>query len=92
MMGDTTHGSLLFFRLVTVTSGQKQIQLFGYQLGIFIKHLIEVAQAEEQNAILIAGLDLVILPLHGRYFVFLFCHFTLPFRLVLRSSSKWWSR
>ena len=86
VIGNTAHGSLFFLRLVPVTGGQCQIQFFSSQLGIFVEHLIEVAQSEKQDTVFILFLDGVILTLHGRQFIFFFSHnhsssFSWPVRL-----------
>ena len=82
--GYATHGSLLLLGFVPVPGGQQKIQFLCGDLGVLVEHLIEIAQPEEQNAILVIRFDLVILTLHWRHFVFLFRHFILPFRQVFR--------
>ena len=79
MIGHTAHGSLLLLGLGPVPGSQRQVQLFGRQLGVLVEHFIEVPQPEEQNAVLILLLDGIILPLHGGQFRCL-CHFIPPVR------------
>ena len=79
VIGHTAHGSLLLLGLGPVPGSQRQIQLFGRQLGVLVEHFIEVPQPEEQNAVLILLLDGVVLPLHGGQFRCL-CHFIPPVR------------
>ena len=72
--GNAAHGGLLLLGLTPIPGGEGEIQLPGSQFGILVEHLIEVAQTEKQDAVLIALLDGVILPLHGGHFVCRFCH------------------
>ena len=74
VIGDTAHGSLLLFGLVSVPGGQGQIQLSGSNLGILVEHFIEITQTEEQDAVLVSLLDLIVLSLHGCDFIISFCH------------------
>ena len=74
MVGHAAHGGLLLLGLGAIPAGQGQIQLPGGKLGVFVEHLVEVAETEKQNAVLIAFLDLLILPLHGSQFICGFCH------------------
>ena len=77
VVGDAAHGGALL-RVLNgpVPGGQGQVQLPGSHLGVLIEHLIEIAQAEKQQAILIVLLDLVILSFHGGKL----CHgLTVPF-------------
>ena len=67
MVGHAAHGGALLRILhVPVPGGQRQIQLPGGQLRVLVEHLIKVAQAEEQQAVRVLLLDLVILLFHGR--------------------------
>jgi len=68
VVGHAAHGSLLFLRLAPVSGGESQLQLPGGQLGVIVEHLVEVAQTEKQQAILVAGLYFVVLLLHGSKF------------------------
>ena len=69
VVGDAAHGcALLRILHVAVAGGQRQIQLPGGELGVVVEHLIKIAQAEKQQAVLVLLLDLQILPLHGRQF------------------------
>ena len=65
VIGHAAHGHLILRGLVPVPGGQGQIQLFGGQLGVLQKHLVKVAQPEEQDAILVLFLDFQILLHHG---------------------------
>ena len=77
VVGDAAHGGALLRVLDgPVPGGQGQVQLPGGHLGVLIEHLIEIAQAEKQQAILIVLLALVILSFHGSKL----CHdLTIPF-------------
>ena len=79
VVGNATHGSLLLLGLVAIPAGQRQIQFPGGDPGILVKHFIEVAQTEEQQAVLMLLLDGVILPLHGCQLFFFGCHEITPF-------------
>ena len=47
-----------------------QVQLAGDDAGVFLEHLVKVTQAEEKDRVREAGLQLALLPEHGRDF----CH------------------
>ncbi len=81
VVGHAAHGGLLLLGLAAVPAGQGQVQLPGRQLGVLVEHFIEVPQAEKQDAVLIPGLHLLILPLHGSQFFF--CHNCFLFYVVL---------
>ena len=68
MVGYAAHGGLLLFGLRPVPAGQGQIQLPGSELCVLVEHFVEIAQAEEENTVLVPGLHLLILPLHGGQF------------------------
>ena len=74
MIGHAAHGGLFFSGLAPIPGGEGQIQLPGSQLGILVEHLVEVAQTEKQDAVLIVLLDGVVLPLHGGQFINSFGH------------------
>ena len=65
MVRNTAHGGTLF--QAAILAGKGQLQFMGYQLSIVKEHLVEIAQSEEQNAVLILGLHIQILLHHGRY-------------------------
>ena len=64
--GHAAHGRLLLLGLAPVPGGQRHVQLLGGQSGVFVEHFVEVAQPEEQDAVLIAFLHFIVLALHGR--------------------------
>ena len=66
MVGDAAHRCLILRRLAAVAGRQRQIELARGELGILVEHLIEVAQAEKEDRILILFLDLQILLHHRR--------------------------
>ena len=78
----TAHGGALLRVLnIAVAGGERQIQLPGGGDGIIVEHLIEIAEAEEEQTVIVLLLDLLVLPLHRREF----SHgFPLPFRRVPR--------
>ena len=78
VIGHTAHRGLLFLGLVPVPGGQGQIQFPGGKLGILVKHLIKVAQTEEQDTVLVLFLDLEILPSHRGHFSRVFRHRDTP--------------
>ena len=92
VIGHAAHGCLFFLGLVPIPGGQGQIQLPGCHFGILVEHFVEVTQPEEQNAVLIAFLDFVVLTLHGCQFCIYGGHIMPPCQQVHRSDSKWWSR
>ena len=65
VIGDAAHGRALFGILdVPVPGGEREVQLAGGGDGVVVKHLIEVAEAEEEQAVAVLLLDLLILALH----------------------------
>ena len=74
MVRHTAHRGLLFLGLVPIPGGEGQIQFSSRQLGILVEHLVEVTQAEKQDAILVLFFNVVILPPHGGQFIIRFCH------------------
>ena len=72
VIGNAAHGHPLLGRLVLalVAGGQGQVKLTGRRFGVGAEHLIEVAQPEEQDGVLILFLYLQILLHHGGQF----CH------------------
>ena len=100
VIGDAAHGRLLLLWLAPVTGGQGEIQFPSRQFGVVVKHFIEVAQAEHQNAVLVLILDLLILPPHGGQFIRCLCHMLIPscsmffsrYPPLFRSGSRWWRR
>src|SRR6185437_4685052 len=75
LLNETTHvvgrrlhghaGERNLRRAAVVARGERQSEGSRRQLGIIIKHLIELAHAKEQNRVLMAILDLAVL-LHER--------------------------
>ncbi len=63
MERDSAHGSP--FVLSAVLARQRQLQLLGGELGVVVEHLIEVAQAKEEDAIPVLGFQVHILLHHG---------------------------
>ena len=63
---DAAHGRP--FLLPAVPAGENQLQFLRRRLGVVKKHLIKIAQAEEQNAVFMLLLDLQVLLHHGRQF------------------------
>ena len=74
VIGHAAHRSLLLLWLGAVTGGQGQIQLPGGQDGILIEHLVKVAQAEKQNAVLVFFLQCPVLLLHWGQLCVIDCH------------------
>ena len=74
VVGDAAHGRLFLLGLAPVTGGQGEVKFPGRQLGVLVKHLVKVAQAEHQDAVLVLVLDLLILPPHGGQFIRCLCH------------------
>ena len=71
VVGDAAHGHPLLLGLgvlAVVPGGEGQIQLPGGQLGVVGEHLVEVAQAEEQDGVRVVLLDLQVLFHHGGQF------------------------
>ena len=64
VVGDAAHRDLVLLVLAPVAGGEGQVQLPAGQLGILVEHLVEVAQAEKEDGILILLLDLLILAHH----------------------------
>ena len=63
MMGHAAHGRALL--KAAVAPGQRQLQLAGHESRVIEEHLIKVAQAEKEDAVLVLRLHLQIL-LHHR--------------------------
>ena len=71
VVGDTAHGGAVFGVLhVAVSGGQSNVQLSGCGSCVVVEHFVKVAQTEKQHAVLVLGLDFVILFFHGGWF----CH------------------
>ena len=66
MVGDTAHRRLILRRLAAVARREREIQLARGELCVLVEHLVEVAQAEKEDRILILFLDLQILLHHRR--------------------------
>ena len=65
VIGDAAHGRALFGVLdVPVPGGEREVQLAGGGDGVVVEHLIEVAETEEEQAVAVLLLDLLILALH----------------------------
>ena len=66
VVGHAAHGRALLRVLdVPVPGRQRQVQLPRGELGVIVKHLIKIPQAEEEQAVGMLLLDLQILPFHG---------------------------
>ena len=67
VIGHPAHGGA-FVRVlnVAVPRRQRQVQLTRGCHGVFIEHLVKVAQAEEEEAVGMLLFDFLILPLHWR--------------------------
>ena len=71
MVGDAAHGHPLLLGLgvlAVVPGSQGQVQFLGRQLGVVGEHLVEVAQAEEQDRVRVVLLNFQILLHHGGQF------------------------
>ena len=69
VVGHAAHGgAFLGVGDAAVPGGQRQIQLPRGDLGVFVEHLIKIAEAEEEQTVPVLLLDLVVLPLHRREF------------------------
>jgi len=73
VIGNATHGQP--DSPAEIPRGERQFQDPGGQFGIRAEHLIEIAQAKEQDHFGILALDLPILPQHGRFIRFRCSHF-----------------
>ena len=62
------HRRLILLLLAAVARREGEIQLSGRKLRVLVKHFIEIAQTEKQQAVGIARLDLAVLLHHGRQF------------------------
>ena len=63
-IGDAAHGQ--FHALGEATVGEDQAQLAGDEAGLVLEHLAKIAQAEQQDRIGEASLQLAVLPQHRR--------------------------
>ena len=72
MVWHPAHGGLLLLGLAPVPAGEGQVQFPGGQHRVVIEHLVEITQAEHEDAVIVPGFDILILPLHRRQFCF--CH------------------
>ena len=68
MEGNAAHRRLILLLLAAVARREGEIQLSGRKLRVLVKHFIEIAQTEKQQAVGIARLDLAVLLHHGRQF------------------------
>ena len=71
VVGDAAHGHPLLLGLgvlAVVPGSQGQVQFLGRQLGVVGEHLVEVAQAEEQDRVRVVLLNFQILLHHGGQF------------------------
>ena len=86
VVGHAAHGRLLIGGLAAVAGGERQVELPGGLLRVLVEELVEVPQAEEQQAVAVLALYLVVLRLHRRQF----CHVTPPVsrRRAPRCSSR----
>ncbi len=75
MVGDPAHGDGSA-ALVPVARGEGDFQVAGRLDGVLVEHLVEIAQAEKDQLVGVAPLDLVVL-LHHRGEVFVCAHFVM---------------
>ena len=66
MVRDAAHRRLLLGGFAAVARGENEIQLARGELRVLVEHLVEVAEAEKEDGILILLLDLKILAHHRR--------------------------
>ena len=67
VVGHAAHGGAVVGVFhIPVSGGQGNIQLPGRKLCVLVEHLVKIAQTEEQQAVLMLLLDLIILPFHRR--------------------------
>ena len=65
-------GTLIRVFHTSVPGGERQFQLSGRDFRVLVEHLVEIPQPEKQQAVLMLGLDLVILFFHGSQFAHIF--------------------
>ena len=70
VVGHPAHGGALLGGLVPVPGGEGEVQLRCGGFGILVKHLIEIPQTEEEEAVGVLVLDGQVLSFHGGEF----CH------------------
>jgi hypothetical protein len=68
VIGHAAHGGLVLLRLAAIPRRQGEIQFAGGDVRVLLEHLIEVAQAEKQQAVRVLFLDFPILFFHGGQF------------------------
>jgi len=61
---DAAHGNGLAF--FAVAGGERDLEFFGSEDGVFVEEFVEVAKAEEQESVGITGFDGLILLHQGR--------------------------
>ena len=89
MVGHAAHGGALLRVLhIAVAGGQGNVQLPGGDFGILVEHLIEIAQTEEEQAVLMLLLYFVVLPLHGRKLCHVVTHFLLYSLPLMREVAR----
>lgn len=71
MVGHTGHRHPLTF--ADVTAGEDEVEFLGGGFGVGVEHFVEVAEAEEEDSVLVLGFDIEVLAADGGYF-FLFRH------------------
>ena len=65
VVGDAAHGGALVLGLRPVPGGQGQVQLLTGHDGVLVEHLIEVAQAEKEDGVLVLLFYFQVLLHHG---------------------------
>ncbi len=63
VIGDAAHGNGLAF--FAIARGERDLQFAGGEHGVFVEEFVEIAEAEEQKSVGIAGFDRLVL-LHQR--------------------------
>ncbi|MBA7672525.1 hypothetical protein ES703_80702 [subsurface metagenome] len=63
VIGDARHGHAM--ALAHISGGEDNLQLAGSQLGVFVKGLVEIAQAEEDNRLGVLSFDFEVLAADG---------------------------
>ena len=92
VVGHTAHrGAFLRIFHVPVSRGQGDVQITGGCIGIVVKQLVEVTEAEKKETVLILILDFQVLSFHGSEF----CHdisLSNIFIIVRRAECSPWRR
>ena len=68
MEGNAAHRRALVLRLAAVAGRQREVELFGRDQGVLVEHLIEVAQAKEEQTVRVLLMDFqILLPHRGQF-------------------------